>query len=69
MKKQIYANNAYPLDDSPDEPDDYADPGLNEPKRSPIRRKERFRTNDYKTQEKHKNRKRNDRSSIRYDFE
>lgn len=69
MKRQTDMNHAHPLDDLPDESDRYADSGLNAPKRSPMRRKERFRTKDYKTQGKHKNRKRNDRSSIRYDFE
>ena len=69
VKRQTVLLDSDLPEDSPDEFDDYADPGLNAPKRGPIRRKERFRTRDYDPEGKHKGRKRNDRSSIRYDFE
>ena len=69
MKRQAYLLNVYRPGDPSDESDDYSDPGLNAPKRGPIRRKEKFRNKYEKTEGKHKDRKRNDRSSIRYDFE
>ena len=69
MKRQIYSHHTYPLEDLSDESAGYFDPCLNAPKQSPMRRKEKFRNKDKKTEGKHKDRKRNDRSSIRYDFE
>jgi hypothetical protein len=69
VKRQTYFLNKYRSEDSSDESDDYADPGLNAPKRSPMRRKEKFRNKDKQTGGKHKDRKRNDRSTIRYDFD
>jgi hypothetical protein len=67
MKKETYSLNRDELEDSFDEPDHYSDPGLNEPKRSPMRRKEKFRTKDFKSEKKHKDRKRNYHN--KYDFE
>ena len=69
MKKENYFRNSDELDDSPDEPDDYFGPVLNAPKHSPMRRKERFRTKDFKTEIKLKGCKQNWRSHLKYDFE
>ena len=69
MKRQPYFLDTYPLNAVSDESDDYTDPGLDAPKRSPMRRKGRFRAKDYTAERKHKERSRKYRSSIRYDFE
>jgi hypothetical protein len=69
VKKETDPSNTDELQDSTDDADDYGDPALNEPKQSPMRRKEKFRTKDFKSDKKHKNRKRNYRSKIKYDFE
>ena len=69
MKKETYFRNRDELDESYDEPDDYSGSGLNEPKRSPMRRKERFRTKDFQEEKKQKDRKRNYRNAVKYDFE
>lgn len=52
-----------------EETEDDSDAGFNAPKRSPIRRKAKFRTNDFKTERKDTHRKRKLRSHIRDDFE
>ena len=54
------------LEDGLDEPEDYTGSSSNEPKRSPMRRKEKFRDKDFQMEKKHKNRKRN--LPDRYDF-
>ena len=72
MKRKTYFLNSCFLEDSTDTSDDFSDVGLIAPKRSPMRRKEKFRTKeikDFKTEGKNKERRRNYRSSIRYDFE
>lgn len=69
MGKEIYTWNKAELEDSLDDSEDYGSPGLNAPKRSPMHRKEKFRTKDFKTGKKHKNRNRNLRNTIRYDYE
>ena len=69
MEKETYSRNTAESEDSFDESDDYSGPGLNAPKHSPIRRKEKFRTKDFKAERKHKERKRNSRNKIKYDFE
>lgn len=69
MKKQTHLREAYLQEDLSDESEDYDDPDLCAPKRGPMRRKEKFRRKDFKTEGKNKEHKRNDRSSIRYDFE
>ncbi|MGD8880492.1 MAG: hypothetical protein PVI82_01295 [Desulfobacterales bacterium] len=69
MKKKTYSRYRNLPEDSFDESEDYSDPGLNEPMYSPMRRKEKIRTKDFKTEKKHKDRKRNLRNKIRYDFE
>jgi hypothetical protein len=69
MEKRTYSWNSAELDDSFDESDDYSGPGLNAPKHSPMRRKEKFLTKDFKTEKKYKDRKRNLRNKIKYDFE
>lgn len=69
MKKETYSRNRDELEDSTDESDDYSSPSLYAPKYSPMRRKEKFRTRDFKTEKKHKGRKRNLHNKIRYDFE
>jgi len=66
MKTDTYFRNTDELDDSFDEPDVSAGPGLNAPKRSPMRRKFKFRTKELKTGKKHQDRKRNYRN--KYDF-
>ena len=68
MKKETHFRNKDELEDSYDESDDYSDPGLSEPKRSPMRRKEKFRTKDFQAEKKHKERKRGNRNKIQYDF-
>ena len=67
MKKEMYSRNSDELDDSYDESDDYSGSGLNEPKRSPMHRKEKFKTKDFQAEKKHKDRKRN--YPNKYDFE
>jgi hypothetical protein len=69
VKRKTYFLNSYLLEDPTDESDNYSNPGLNAPKRSPMRRKEKFRTKEFKTEGKNKERRRNYRSSIRYDFD
>jgi hypothetical protein len=69
LKKETYLPNTDEMQDSVNDADDYSDPDLYEPKQSPMRRKEKFRTKDFKSEKKHKNRKRNYRSKIKYDFE
>lgn len=66
MKKEAYFRNTDELDDSLDESDGYSGPGINTPKRSPMRRKAKFRTKEFNTEKKHHDRKRNYRS--KYDF-
>jgi hypothetical protein len=68
MGNETYSWNMAKLEDSFDESGYYSGINLNEPKRSPMRHKEKFRTNDFKTEKKHKDRKRNLRNKIKYDF-
>ena len=68
MKKEKYFRNRDEFDDSYDESDDFSGSGLSEPKRSPMRRKEKFRTKDFQAEKKHKERKRGYRNKIQYDF-
>jgi hypothetical protein len=68
MKKETYSRNRGKLEDSYDESDDYSGLGLSEPKRSPMRRNEKFKTKDFQTEKKHKARKRGYRNKIQYDF-
>ena len=68
MKKETLSRNRDELDGSYDESDDYSGPGLSEPKQSPMRRKEKFRTKDFQEKKKHKDRKRSYRNKIQYDF-
>jgi hypothetical protein len=67
VKKETYSRNRDELENSDDESDDYSGSGLNEPKRSPMRRKEKFKTKDFQAEKKHKDRKRNYHN--KYDFE
>ena len=69
MKKETNSRNRDEFDDSYDESDDFSGPGLSEPKRSPMRRKEKFREKDFQAEKKHKDRKRNHRNKMNYDFE
>ena len=69
MKKETYFRLRDEFDDSYDESEDYSLPGLSEPKRSPMRRKEKFRTKDFQVEKKHKERKRGYRNKLNYDFE
>jgi len=46
VKKETYFRNKAEWEDSAGESDDDSDPGLYEPKHSPMRRKEKFRTKD-----------------------
>jgi hypothetical protein len=68
MKKETYSRNSGKPEDSYDESEDYSGLGLSEPKRSPMRRKEKFRTKDFQAEKKHKERKRGYRNKIQYDF-
>ena len=68
MKKDMNAHDRDPFDDSYDESDDYRRPGLSEPKRSPMRRKEKFRTKGFQAHKKHKSRKRNNPDKMNYDL-
>jgi hypothetical protein len=69
MGKETYTWNTAGLEDAFDDSEEYSSPGLNAPKYSPMRRKEKFRTKDFKTEKKPKDRKRNLRNKIKYDFE
>ena len=69
MGKETHSWNTAKLEDLFDESGDYGGLGLNAPKYSPMRRKEKFRTKDFKTEKKNKARKRNLRTKIKYDFE
>jgi len=69
MKKEMDSHNRDELEDSYDESDEYSSSGLNEPKRSPMRRKEKFKTKDFQTGKKQKDRKRNQHNKLKYDFE
>ena len=69
MKKETYFHSNAESEDSKDESDDESDPGLYEPKHSPMRRKEKFRTKDFKEEKKHKERKRNFHNKMKHDFE
>lgn len=68
MKKETYLRDRDELDDSYDESDDYSGPGISEPKRSPMRRKEKFRTKDFQAEKKQKDRKRGFRDKLQDDF-
>ena len=68
MKKEAYSRHRGKLEDSYDESDDYSSPGLSEPKRSPMRRKEKFKTKDFQAEKQHKERKRGYRNKFQYDF-
>jgi hypothetical protein len=68
MKKETLSRNRGKLEDAFDESDGYSDLGLSEPKRSPMRRKEKFKTKDFQAEKKHKERKRGYRNKIQYDF-
>ncbi len=75
MKKETYSPNNAEFEDSTDESDEGSDPGLYEPKHSPMRRKEKFRSKDFKEEQdfkeekKHKDRKRNGRHKLKHGFE
>ena len=68
MKRETYFRDTNALDDPSDESDDGSDPGLNAPKRSPMRRKEKFRVKDFKVDNDLKDRKRKKRQKHKYDF-
>ena len=68
MKKETYFRNRGKLEDLYDESDGYDSLGLSQPKRSPMRRKETFRTKDFQAERKHKERKRGYRNKIQYEF-
>ena len=68
MNKEAYSRDRGKLEDSQDESDDYSGLGLSEPKRSPMRRREKFKTKDFQAEKKHKERKRGYRNKIQYDF-
>lgn len=67
-RKEKYLNSD-DLEDSADGGDDYVRHGLNAPKKSPMRRKNKFRPNEFETEKKKKNRNRHYRHSIRYEFD
>ena len=71
MKKETYSPNNAEFENSTDElvDDSDTDNGFYEPKHSPMRRKEKFRTKDFKEEKKHKDRKRNGRHKLKHGFE
>lgn len=68
VKKEMHDHDRDLFDDSYDESDNYSGPGLNEPKQSPMRRKEKFRAKGFQTEKKHKDRKRNYRNKMNDDL-
>jgi hypothetical protein len=68
MKNETYSPNRTILEDPYDEAEDFSGPGLSEPKRSPMRRKEKFRTKGFQAHKKHKSRKRNNPDKMNYDL-
>jgi hypothetical protein len=68
MKKETLSRNRGKLENSYDKSDGYSDLDLSEPKRSPMRRKEKFKTKDFQAEKKHKERKRGYRNKIQYDL-
>ena len=52
MNKEAYSRDRGKLEDSQDESDDYSGLGLSEPKRSPMRRREKFKTKDFQAEKK-----------------
>ena len=68
VKKETYSRNRGEFDDSYDESDDYSNPGLSEPKQSPMRRKKKIREKEFQAKKKHKDRKRNHRNKMNHDF-
>ena len=68
MEKETLSRNRGRLEDSYDESGEYSASDLSEPKRSPMRRKEKFRSKDFQAEKKHKERKRGYRNKIQYDF-
>jgi hypothetical protein len=69
VKKETHPPDTDELQDSANDADDGSDPALYEPKQSPMRRKEKFRQKDFKSEKKHKNHRRNHRGKTKYDFE
>jgi hypothetical protein len=69
VKKETYSRNKAEFEDSTDELVDDSDTGLYEPKHSPMRRKEKFRSKDFREEKKHKDRKRDARHKMKHDFE
>jgi hypothetical protein len=68
MKQKIDIRETEDFDDLSDESDHYSGDRFNAPKRSPMRRKEKFRTMDFK-EKKHKNHKRSNRNKTKYEFD
>jgi hypothetical protein len=69
VKKESSFRNTNEEQDSFNESDEFGTPGLNAPKQSPMRRKEKFRTKDFETEKARKKPKRNYRGSIKHDFD
>ena len=63
MKKETYSRNKAEFEDSTDElvDDSDTDNGFYEPKHSPMRRKEKFRSKDFREEKKYKDQKRDAR--------
>ena len=69
MKKKTYSRNRDVPVDSFDESEDYSGPDSNAPKRSPMRRKEKFRTKHFQAEKKqYRERNRGYRNKMQYDF-
>ena len=70
MKKETYSRNKAEFENSTDElvDDSDTDNGFYEPKHSPMRRKEKFRSKDFEEIKKNKDRRRHLRSG-KHDFE
>jgi hypothetical protein len=67
VKKETYPRITDDLEDSTGASGDDDDQGSYEPKRSPMRRKEKFRSTDFREEKKQKDRRRNLRGN-KYDF-
>ena len=69
MKKEGQGRNTDEFDDAFEEIDAFSGQVLNAPKRSPMRRKEKFRNKDFRTEKERKDRKKNRRNKLKYDSE
>ena len=67
MKRELYSPDEVDFEDPKDEYEDYGGFVLNVPKRSSIRRKERFREREFVSEFHSRTRRKHNRQSIRTD--